>query len=57
LSPDPNAKASRRISSYIPSEPSSPQISKTTSILENDDFTLGNLYNTDTEVSSPTDGR
>ena len=57
LNPGTNAKTSRRISSYISSESSSPPTYKTLSIPENDDFTLRNMYKTDTAVSSPTDGR
>lgn len=57
LSPDQKTKASRRISSYVPSEPSSSQKSPTTRVPENEDFKQGNLYNAETDVSSPSDGR
>jgi len=51
-----NVKASRRISSYIPPEPSSPQPTTTTRITEHDDFVNRHSYH-DTEMSSPSDGK
>lgn len=57
LTPYSNFKASRKMSSYVPSEPPSPQTSTMARLPEHGEFARGNLYSTDTDVSSPSDGK
>jgi hypothetical protein len=58
LANDKIVKASRRISSYnAPSEPTSPQATTMTRIATNEEGSGRDSCNTDTDISSPSDGR